>query len=231
MTTLRILYQSSGSTWIAQFHARKAAQFIYIYRKLKQKQKRINRKKSMRYILPKKAFHHKMDSPWGKHSFLKRFQDLLLINVLMLSFVFCLLCFFYLLIHLSTLIYFNLVAELASDYFLNIKITPFFAGLCETWIKTRSKEFLPYDPVKLMNQPDFADSFVLSSGASEYTAEIKGSPSSSSAITLSSMAGTWLSGPGNIELDSSSFPWPFTGAPLVSLAMVTLSEGQDRRFL
>ena len=102
-----------------------------------------------------------------------------------LSFACCI--FFYLLIHLSTLIYFNLVAELASDYFLNRKITRFFAGLCETWIKTRSKEFLPYDPVKLMNQPDFADSFVLSSGASEYTAEIKGSPSSSSAITLSSM--------------------------------------------
>lgn len=133
--------------------------------------------------------------------------------------------FIYLLIHLPTLIYFNLVAELASEYFLNRKITRFFAGLCETWIKTRSKEFLPYDPLKLMNQPDFADSFVLLSGASEYTAEIKGSPSSSSAITLSSMAGTWLSGPGNIELDSSSFPWPFTGAPLVSVAMVTLSEG------
>ena len=166
-----------------------------------------------------------------KHSFLKRFQDLLLINVLMLFFVSCLLYFFNLLIHLSTLIYFNLVTELASDHFLNRKITRFFAGLCETWIKTRNKEFLPYDPLKLMNQPDFGDSFVLSSGASEYTAEIKGSPSSSSAITLSSMAGTWLSGPGNIELDSSSFPWPFTGAPLVSLAMVTLSEGQDRRFL
>lgn len=40
--------------------------------------------------------------------------------------------FFYLLIHLSTLIYFNLVARLASDYFLNRKITRFFAGLCET---------------------------------------------------------------------------------------------------
>lgn len=40
--------------------------------------------------------------------------------------------FFNLLIHLSTLIYFNLVAELASDYFLNRKITRFFAGLCET---------------------------------------------------------------------------------------------------
>lgn len=166
-----------------------------------------------------------------KHSFLKRFQDLLLINVLMLFFVSCLLYFFYLLIHLSTLIYFNLVTELASDHFLNRKITRFFAGLCETWIKTRNKEVLPYDPLKLMNQPDFGDSFVLSSGASEYTAEIKGSPSSSSAITLSSMAGTWLSGPGNIELDSSSFPWPFTGSRLVSLAMVTLSEGQDRRFL
>lgn len=104
--------------------------YIYIYRKLKQKQKRINRKKST--YSPRRHFIIK----WIRHEenihSSERFQDLLLINVLMLSFVFCLLCFCYLLIHLSTLIYFNLVAELASDYFLNRKITPFFAGLCET---------------------------------------------------------------------------------------------------
>ena len=80
-----------------------------------------------------------------------------------------------------------------------------------------------------LNWPENADSSLFPSVAREYTAEMRGSPPSSSTITLSSRTGAWPSDPVINTADSSCLLWPFTGTSPMWVAMVTLFCGREKQ--
>ena len=61
--------------------------------------------------------------------------------------------------------------------------------------------------------------------AKENTAEMRGSPSSSSTMRLSSITGAWVGDPVILAPVSLCLLWPFTGILPLFVAMVTLSRG------